>query len=230
MSRCAQGTPPANGCRNSAAVIAPGLAPALCASATSESIRLAYSSSSGSRHRLSPAACPAAISPAASSSSVANSPAVRRPSAVRTEPVSVAMSTNRSGRSRAAAYASASASTTRPSASVLRTSVVRPPYCRITSLGRYAEPDTAFSAAGTSAVTRSGGQRAQHRGAPRHVGLHQAHRLRRLDAQPAGVEGDALADHHHPGAGGAARRPARLDQPWPAGGAAADREDAVEAL
>ena len=48
----------------------------------------------------------------------------------------------------------ASASTSRPSASVLTTSVVRPPYCRTTSPGRYDAPPTAFSASGSSPTTR----------------------------------------------------------------------------
>ena len=46
--------------------------------------------------------------------------------------------------------------TTRPSASVLVTSVVRPPYWRTTSPGRRALPPTAFSAAATRPVTLTG--------------------------------------------------------------------------
>src|SRR5918994_1668553 len=71
-------------------------------------------------------------------------------------PVSVATSTSTVAPSSSRACASPSASTMRPSASVLNTSVVRPPTCRTTSEGRYDEPDTAFSAAGTTAVTAVG--------------------------------------------------------------------------
>ena len=47
----------------------------------------------------------------------------------------------------------ASASTRRPSASVFRISMVLPPYCVMTSPGRYALPPGMFSAIGTVAVT-----------------------------------------------------------------------------
>jgi hypothetical protein len=71
-------------------------------------------------------------------------------------PVNVARSTTASGRSSWSAYASASASTSRPSASVLSTSTVRPPYIRSTSPGRYAVALGMFSAIGTVAVTATG--------------------------------------------------------------------------
>ena len=66
------------------------------------------------------------------------------------------MSTSTVGDSSATAYAIASASTRRPSASVLLTSEVRPPKWVITSPGRIAEPLMAFSAAGTRPITRTG--------------------------------------------------------------------------
>ena len=46
--------------------------------------------------------------------------------------------------------------TRRPSASVLVTSVVRPPQCRITSPGRSEPPEIEFSAAATSPTTGTG--------------------------------------------------------------------------
>jgi hypothetical protein len=66
------------------------------------------------------------------------------------------MSSSASGLTSCTAYASASAITSRPSASVLVTSVVRPPKWRITSPGRIAPPPTEFSASGISPVTRTG--------------------------------------------------------------------------
>ena len=66
------------------------------------------------------------------------------------------MSRIAAGLSSRTAYAIASASTRRPSASVLLTSEVRPPKWVMTSPGRIAEPLTAFSAAGTSPTTRTG--------------------------------------------------------------------------
>ena len=54
------------------------------------------------------------------------------------------------------ARTSASARTSRPSASVFITSTVRPPYIVSTSPGRVAEPDTMFSAIGTNVLTLTG--------------------------------------------------------------------------
>ena len=62
-------------------------------------------------------------------------------------PVSVATSRITSGFC-SVARTSASASTRRPSASVLSTSTVLPPYIVSTSPGRVAEPETMFSAIG----------------------------------------------------------------------------------
>ena len=74
----------------------PGLDSALAWSATSEAIRAEYSACSGIRHIDSPAASPAAESPAASASELLNSAACRRPSPTVAAPVSVAMSTTTS--------------------------------------------------------------------------------------------------------------------------------------
>ena len=54
------------------------------------------------------------------------------------------------------ARASASPSTSRPSASVFSTSTVEPPYMVSTSPGRVALPESMFSAIGAKAVTRTG--------------------------------------------------------------------------
>ena len=79
-------------------------------------------------------------------------PKVRLPSASTIAPVSVATSTIASGFS-SEALVSASASTRRPSASVLSTSTVLPLYMRSTSPGRVAEPDGMFSASASQPVT-----------------------------------------------------------------------------
>jgi len=42
--------------------------------------------------------------------------------------------------------------------------------------------------------------------------LHQRHRLRWLEIEPAGIEADAFADQRH--AQGILRAPAQIDQPW----------------
>ena len=97
-------------------------------------------------------------------------------------PVSVATSRITSGFA-SVARTSASPSTSRPSASVLSTSTVVPPYIVSTSPGRTDEPETMFSAIGAKVLTLSGSpsraiaQRRLHdrRGAG-HVGLHVAHR------------------------------------------------------
>ena len=70
-------------------------------------------------------------------------------------PVSVATSRITSGFA-SVASTSASPSTSRPSASVLRTSTVVPPYIVSTSPGRIDEPDTMFSAIGANVVTLRG--------------------------------------------------------------------------
>ncbi|CAM5480403.1 hypothetical protein STANM309S_05988 [Streptomyces tanashiensis] len=79
-------------------------------------------------------------------------PKVRLPSARTMAPVRVATSTIASGCS-SEALVSASARTSRPSASVFRTSTVLPLYMRRTSPGRVAEPDGMFSARASQPVT-----------------------------------------------------------------------------
>ena len=71
-------------------------------------------------------------------------PATRVPSARMQAPVSVAMSTTASGRC-SAASTSASAMTSRPSASVFSTSTVVPPWMVITSPSLSAVPDGTLS-------------------------------------------------------------------------------------
>ena len=111
---------------------------------------------SGIRHTVSPEAVPASASRCATPSWLAKKPPVHWPSATFIAPVSVATSTSTAGSSSATAYAIASAITSRPSASVLLTSEVRPPTWVITSPGRIEVPLIEFSAAGTSPMTRTG--------------------------------------------------------------------------
>ena len=92
-------------------------------------------------------------------SSLLNTPLTRVPSATMQAPVSVATSTIRSGLP-ALAVVMPSARTNRPSASVLRTSTVLPPYIVRTSPGRVACPDGMFSARQAYVVTRTGIARA----------------------------------------------------------------------
>ena len=68
------------------------------------------------------------------------------------------MSTISSGLTSLRAYASASASVSRPSASVLLISIVLPFMARSTSPGLVAEPDGMFSVAATSPCTSTGGR------------------------------------------------------------------------
>src|SRR6478735_10612556 len=128
MSRCAHGVPSlTKRWRNCAADIEPPhLPPVFLMSATFESIILSYFGPSGSRHNFSPVAFPASISQPASSLLLLNSPACSLPSATITAPVNVARLTSALGLKRSCAYQRQSASTMRPSASVLRTSMVVP--------------------------------------------------------------------------------------------------------
>ena len=120
----------------------------------------------------------------------------------------------------------ASASTSRPSASVLPISTVMP----FRLVQHVARPE---GIAG-DAVLGGGDQHAQphrqlgahdeeregkRRGGAAHVLLHQRHGARRLDVEPAGIEADALADDGH--LGRVLRAPAEIDQAWrPVAGAA----------
>ncbi len=99
----------------------------------------------GIGHDSSPADSPAACTSSRQPSSLPITPAIRDPSATVCAPVSVATSMIASGSS-APQRASASIITRRPSASVLSTSTVLPPYAVMTSPGRWAAPLGMFSA------------------------------------------------------------------------------------
>ena len=239
MSRCAQVVPSAtNSRRNAAAYSAPPQASGLCwlRSAILVVRTLScISSGIGSGHICSPA--PAAISGmrCSRSSSLLNTPDTFVPSATTQAPVKVATSTIRSGLTRLAVVIP-SARTSRPSASVLRTSTVLPPYMVRTSPGRVALPDGMFSARQAYAVTRTGQPelgdregRSRHRRGPGHVALHRHHRVGRLDRQAAGVEGDALADERDV-RDGLGRLVGHGDQSRAASRALADAQDAAVSL
>ena len=102
-----------------------------------------------------------------------------------------------------------SASTRRPSASVLMTSTVSPAAVFTTSPGRCASPDGMFSTSPTSPTASTLALRAgQRRHQPDdgagagHVPLHVLHPRGGLDGDAAGVEGHALADEGDRLAGG----------------------------
>ena len=154
-------------------------------------------------------------------------------------PVRVAMSTRAAGASSLTAYAIASASTRRPSASVLLTSEVRPAEVGDDVAGAHRgaadgvlrgrhEADHADRAVDVAERSHGGDDGA----AAAHVALHRQHALAGLDVEAAGVEGDALADEDHRGhaLGGPARGVVHADQPGLVDGAAADGADAAEAL
>ena len=160
---------------------------------------------------------------------------MRCPSATTCAPVRVATSTIASGCSSLAAT-SASASTSRPSASVFSTSTVVPPRMRSTSFGRIAVPDGMFSARQSQPVTRTGTSSSRERDDRRRARpprrpcrLHADHRRRRLQREPAGVERDALADERevHGCPGG---RVLEAHEPRAAARALTDAEDAAEAV
>ena len=122
------------------------------------------------------------------------------PSATSIVPVSVARSSRCVGSS-VRAWRSASARTSRPSASVLLISIVVPSEARTTSPGRVAWPESMFSVAATTANARNGTASSARapsavrgRCAAGHVRLHVLERLRRLEREPARVVGDRLAD------------------------------------
>ena len=96
-----------------------------------------------------------------------------------------------------------SASTRRPSASVLSTSMVFPLRIVSTSPGLTALPPGMFSVIGAKPMTRTPMPRARQ--APdvgedgrraAHVGLHRHHPLEGLEGEATGVEGDPLPDEH----------------------------------
>ena len=114
-----------------------------------------YGAQSGMCHNGSVAAFDAASRPIATLSSLLNIAGRSGPSATRAAPVSVAKSMISSALS-SIALVSASASTNRPSASVLSISTVMPLRLLMISPGRMALPDMLFSAAATSICKRTG--------------------------------------------------------------------------
>ena len=150
MSTCAQGIrgfgspavavapfgEPTNSERKMPAVsIPPHWSPLWAMSAFGVSSAARRSCGSGMGHIGSPASVPIAATISRRESSLAITAATRLPSAIICAPVSVAMSMIASGWL-SLARAMPSAMTIRPSASVLRTSTVVPPYIVTTSLGR----------------------------------------------------------------------------------------------
>src|SRR6185369_10401827 len=108
-------------------------------------------------------------------------------------PVKVARSIIAAGLKRPRAYHRASASTSRPSASVLITSIVWPDIEVTMSPGRCAVPDGP-DGVDLGAARSQRPHHPDHRAGPGHVPLHVLHALRRLDRDAAGVEGDSHAD------------------------------------
>src|SRR5262249_31284369 len=144
MSRCTHGYPSANSFKNSAAVIVPaGRPPEFLISATSDLINSLYSSQSGSGHPGSPDRLPASSTSCTNASSVPMTPVAVCPSAMTHAPVRVAASTTADGEKRFA-YVNTSASTRRPSASVLMISMYLPFEAWTTSPGFTASPDGMF--------------------------------------------------------------------------------------
>ena len=108
----------------------------------------------------------------------------------------------------------------RPSASVLLTSIVLPFFAVTMSPGLTAWPLGMFSVDGHHRRDRrrdpelgDAGHRLDHRGAARHVELHLLHLGRGLDRDPAGVEGHRLADEAEVRTARRGRAPAQHDQP-----------------
>src|SRR2546429_6955793 len=126
MARRASGALQTMGGGRSAVLMGPPyLPPVFFRSATGLLINSSISNGNGIRQTGSPAVRAAASSSSASASSLLNSPAVHGPKATMMAPVSVARSTTAAGFS-STAQASTSASTSRPSASVLSTSTLVP--------------------------------------------------------------------------------------------------------
>src|ERR1700710_2077443 len=103
-------------------------------------------------------------------------------------PVSVARSIMNFGSNFSCAYQSTSASTRRPSASVLITSIVWPEKLFTTSPGRCAVPDEAHQTARIDFRLAAGkrGHQADHGPRPGHVPLHVFHAAGGFDADAAG--------------------------------------------
>ena len=116
-------------------------------------------------------------------------------------PVSVARSTMNFGLNFLATYQSTSASTRRPSASVLMISMVWPDIEVTMSPGRCALPSGMFSTRPMAPTALTFAFRAasacikpDHAGRAPHVALHVLHAGGALDGDAAGIEADALAD------------------------------------
>ena len=139
-----------------AALIAPpARPPLLIMSAMSLLSSSRYSGPSGSSQTGSPARAAAWRTAEIHAGGVPKSPVVTLPRATTQAPVSVATST-RCVAPRCLAYHRPSPRISRPSASVLLISTVRPDAPRITSPGLSALPPGMFSVAGTTATTRRG--------------------------------------------------------------------------
>ena len=141
------------------------------------------------------------VSRSASSSLLENMPAYSVPSATMIAPVSVARSTMNFGLNFLATYQSTSASTRRPSASVLMISMVWPDIEVTMSPGRCALPSGMFSTRPMAPTALTLALRAASacispttQAAPAHVALHVLHAGGALDRDAAGVEANALAD------------------------------------
>ena len=107
---------------------------------------------------------------------------------------------------------STSASTSRPSASVLCTSIVRPLRARSTSPSFMAAGPVMFSTSPAMPITlignfklRDGLHGADHGRRSGHVALHREHALGRFERQSAGIERHSLADDGQSGASAGAR-------------------------
>src|SRR3981189_207781 len=192
MSRCAHGASSTTRCRNCAAVIEPPLRlPVFFISANCESICLSYSGPSGMRQTRSPVSSPTLVSRSANSSLLENKPAYSVPRQTMIPPGSVARCTMNFGLNFFATYQSTSASTSRPSASVLMISMVWPDIDVTISPGRCALPSGMFSTRPMAPTALTFAFRAAS--AP-HIALHVLHAGGALDGNAAGIETDALAD------------------------------------
>src|SRR5687768_8702832 len=146
-----------------------------------------------------------------SSSSLPITPVAVCPSAITHAPVNVAASTTAAGLNRFA-YTRTSASTSRPSASVLMISMCLPFDARTTSPGFTAVPGGMLVVAPISPTTFTGSSRraiasnAPSTPAAPHVELHELHRLRWLDGDAARIEAESLPNEDD-------RRVARLAAP-----------------
>ena len=119
---------------------------------------------------------------------------------------------------------STSASTSRPSASVLCTSIVLPLRAVSTSPSLYAAGPVMFSTRPIRPTTFTGNlsraiglHRPEHGRGAGHVALHRQHRVGRLERQAAGIERHSLADQRQ-AAASLRRRPCNEESPAAARG------------